>query len=562
MTKFRSLRILAIAACGLALLILLGVFGLSASYVYLDPALPSDASMRNVQMQVPLRVYTRSGDLIAEIGAERRIPASYAQIPLVLKHAFLAAEDDRFFQHHGIDYLGLLRAIVVDIETGQKMEGASTITQQAARNMFLTLDKTWRRKLEEAFLTYRMEDEFTKQQIFGMYLNVIFFGERAYGVAAAAQTYFGKPLDELTVAEAATLAGLPQAPSRYDPIIHPKLARARRSYVLRRMQVLGYLTAAAAAAANAAPVDASRHGPPISVEAEYTAEMVRQDMLRRFGPSAETAGYQVYTTLDGRLQAAANRAVRVGLIEYDRRHGYRGPVGHVRLGAALDPERLGADLDAYSAVGILRPAVVVSVADRSARVFVKGIGFEPIGWDGLSWARRARGHQSLGPAPKSAGDVVSPGDVVYVATDGKQTQLAQIPRAQAALVALDPTDGAIAALVGGFDYFASKYNRAVDAKRQPGSGFKPFLYSAALDDGFTPGSILLDEPIVVDNRGMEAAWRPENDGGTFEGPIRLREALAWSRNLASIRLLRRVGIAQVTSYAARFGFDPRQLPQN
>ncbi|MGH8227807.1 MAG: penicillin-binding protein 1A, partial [Steroidobacteraceae bacterium] len=223
---------------------------------------------------------------------------------------------------------------------------------------------------------------------------------------------------------------------------------------------------------------------------------------------------------------------------------------------------LGADLDAYSAVGILRPAVVVSVADRSTRVFVKGIGFEPIGWDGLSWARRARGHQSLGPAPKSAGDVVSPGDVVYVATDGKQTQLAQIPRAQAALVALDPTDGAIAALVGGFDYFASKYNRAVDAKRQPGSGFKPFLYSAALDDGFTPGSILLDEPIVVDNRGMEAAWRPENDGGTFQGPIRLREALAWSRNLASIRLLRRVGIAQVTSYAARFGFDPRQLPQN
>ncbi|MGH8229062.1 MAG: transglycosylase domain-containing protein, partial [Steroidobacteraceae bacterium] len=368
MTKFRSLRILAIAACGLALVILLGVFGLSASYVYLDPALPSDASMRNVQMQVPLRVYTRSGDLIAEIGAERRIPASYAQIPLVLKHAFLAAEDDRFFQHHGIDYLGLLRAIVVDIETGQKMEGASTITQQAARNMFLTLDKTWRRKLEEAFLTYRMEDEFTKQQIFGMYLNVIFFGERAYGVAAAAQTYFGKPLDELTVAEAATLAGLPQAPSRYDPIIHPKLARARRSYVLRRMQDLGYLTAAAAAAANATPVDASRHGPPISVEAEYTAEMVRQDMLRRFGPSAETAGYQVYTTLDGRLQAAANRAVRVGLIEYDRRHGYRGPVGHVRLGAALDPERLGADLDAYSAVGILRPAVVVSVADRSTRV--------------------------------------------------------------------------------------------------------------------------------------------------------------------------------------------------
>jgi len=545
------------------LVALLGVFGLSLSYVYLEPSLPSTTAMRNVELQVPLRVYTSGGDLIAQIGEQHRIPVPYAEIPLIVKQAFLAAEDDRFFQHHGFDYLGVLRAIAVDISTGQRTEGASTITMQAARNMFLTLDKTWRRKLEEAFLTYRMEHTFTKDQIFGLYLNKIFFGERAYGVAAAAQTYFGESLAQLTVAQAATLAGLPQAPSRYNPIVNPKFARARRAYVLRRMRALGFISPAVAAAANAAPIDAVDHGSVYDVEANYVAEMVREEMISRYGERAETAGYQVYTTIDGRLQAAANRAVRLGLIEYDRRYGYRGPVGHIDLGPGTDAERLEALLDPYPTVGLLKPAVVESVGNRSAEVFVKAFGPQGVSWDGLSWARKYRSGGAPGPAPQSAADVVAPGDVVYVVTDGgPDAQLAQVPQAEAALVALDPDDGAIAALVGGFDFFANKFNRAIQAERQPGSGFKPFLYSAALDDGFTPASILLDEPIVLDGPGIEGSWRPENDGHNFLGPIRLRVALEWSRNLASIRLLQQIGIPYATQYATRFGFERQQLPQN
>jgi penicillin-binding protein 1A len=542
---------------------LLGAFGLALSYVYLEPSLPSATAMRNVELQVPLRIYTSSGDLIAEIGEQHRIPVPYGEIPLVVKQAFLAAEDDRFFEHHGFDYLGVLRAIAVDISTGQRTEGASTITMQAARNMFLTLDKTWRRKLEEAFLTYRMEHTFTKEQIFGLYLNKIFFGERAYGVAAAAQTYFGEPLSQLTVAQAATLAGLPQAPSRYNPIVNPIYARARRTYVLRRMRALGFISPAVAAAANAVPIDAVDHGSVYDVEANYLAEMVREEMLRRYGERAETAGYKVYTTIDGRLQAAADRAVRLGLIEYDRRYGYRGPIGRIDLTAGTDAERLEALLDPYPAVGVLKPAVVESVESQSAEVFVKAMGPQHVSWSGLAWARKYQGGGPPGPAPKSAAEVVAPGDVVYVVTDGEHgAQLAQVPQAQAALVALDPDDGAISALVGGFDFFANKFNRAIQAERQPGSGFKPFLYSAALDDGFTPASILLDEPIVMDGPGAEAAWRPENDGHDFLGPIRMRVALEWSRNLASIRLLQQIGIPYATSFATRFGFTPQELPQN
>jgi len=590
--KRKTFRLLLLAAGSVTLLALFAIVGLSACYVYLEPSLPSIESMRSVELQVPLRVYTRDGALIAQIGEERRIPVRYEQIPQIVKEAFLAAEDDRFFQHHGFDYLGLLRAITVDVTSGQlKAQGASTITQQAARNMFLTLDKTWRRKLEEAFLTYRMEHAFSKEQIFGLYLNVIFFGERAYGVAAAAQTYFGKSLDELSLAQVATLAGLPQLPSRYDPIINPHLAQARRSYVLRRMRDLRYITPVEAAAANAAPIDASEHGPPYEVEAAYIGEMVRQQMLRRFGPRAETAGYEVYTTIDSRLQAAADRAVHSGLIDYDRRYGYRGPSGHVEIAAAPEADDLEDALDRYPSVGPLEPALVVSVGDRSARVYVKGTGFEMLGWDGLDWARPARNGSSPGPAPKNAADVIARGDVIYVADRGdldatatgqplaKDTQsgspadsasapggtdleLAQVPAAQAALVSLDPTDGGVAALVGGFDFFTNNYNRAVQARRQPGSGFKPFYYSAALDDGFTPASMLLDAPIVMDDPSLEQVWRPENSHHDFRGPIRMREALIWSRNLASIRLLRQMGIKYAIDYATRFGFPREDMPQN
>lgn len=542
---------------------LLGVYLYACSYLYLEPSLPTSAQMRNVELKVPLRIYTSTGDLIAQIGEQQRTPVRYDQIPPLVREAFLAAEDHRFFQESGISFVGIARSAIVDLIAGKKVQGGSTITQQAARNVFLTLDKTWRRKLQETFVTFEMDHEFTKQEIFQLYLNVIFFGQRSYGVAAAAQTYFGKSLDQLTVAEAATLAGMPQAPSYYNPIIHPHLAAARRSYVLQRMLDLGYIDAATAEAANHSPMDASAHAPHIDVSAPYVAEMVRQQMEQWYGPAAETAGYRVYTTIDGRLQSIANRAVQLGLIEYDRQQGWRGPVGRTVLAANVTPAQLEQLVDEYTPIGILSPAVVVTLGTQSAEVYVRSRGFANVDWSGLSWARKALAGQMLGPAPKTAADVIARGDVVYVlADDTGHAELAQVPQAQSALVALDPEDGAIAALVGGFDYFSNKFDRATQAQRQPGSGFKPFYYSAALEDGFTPASTLLNAPVVVGGDGLESTWRPENDTRSFSGPVRLRVALAHSMNLVSIRLLRALGLPYVSQYVSRFGFNPKTLPQN
>src|SRR5215471_3789486 len=420
--KWNWFRIGAIVAGIVMLFTLLGGYALACSYVYLVPSLPSIESMRNVELQVPLRVYTRSGALIAQIGEQRRIPVTYDQIPELVKHAFIAAEDERFFEHHGIDYFGVVRAVLVDFISGDKTQGASTITMQAARNMFLNLDKTYRRKLQETFVTYRMEHAFTKQEIFGLYLNVIFFGQRSYGVAAAAEAFFGKTLDKLDVAEAATIAGVPKAPSRYNPIVDPELATQRRAYVLRRMRELGFIDATTAEAANKEPMGARAHAPLYEVEAPYVAEMARLELRQRFGPSAESTGYKVYTTIDGRLQTAANRAVRVGLIEYDRRHGWRGPLGHAELPESKEDEKYEALLDEYSTVGgVLNPAIVVATTEKTARVFVKGHGLAQVGLDGIGWAQKEGG-----PAPKSTSDVVVPGDVVYVVTDGRGiAQIAQ-----------------------------------------------------------------------------------------------------------------------------------------
>jgi penicillin-binding protein 1A len=561
--KWNYFRIVgAVAAC-VTSITLLAAYALVCSFVYLSPTLPTPQAMRSVEFQVPLRVYSRTGALIAQIGEQRRIPATYDQVPELVKHAFLAAEDDRFFEHHGIDYIGVVRAVLVDTLSGHKTQGASTITMQTARNVFLTLDKSYRRKLQETFVTYEMEHEFSKEEILGLYLNVIFLGQRAYGVTAAAETYFGKSLDELTVAEAATLAGLPKAPSQYNPIANSQFATARRAYVLRRMLDVGFIDAATAEAANKEPMQARAHAPLFDVEAPYIAEMARLQVRQQFGPAAETAGYKVYTTIDGRLQAAANRAVRIGLIEYDRRHGYRGPVGHVNAVPEGRPEQLDNLVDEYSTTGILSPAIVVSVADKAVRVYVKGRGLAQIDWDGLSWARRTPANgDALGSPPKTASDVVAKGDVVYVVANNGVAQLAQVPEAQSALVSLDPEDGAISALVGGFDYFSNKYNRVIQARRLPGSGFKPFLYSAALENGFTPASVLLDAPVVLEGDGIEASWRPENSHGEFSGPMRLRDALVKSRNLVSIRLLRELGTSYTIDYITRFGFDKRALPQN
>jgi len=355
----------------------------------------------------------------------------------------------------------------------------------------------------------------------------------------------------------------PTAPNTGSRCVNPQLAAGRRSYVLGRMRVLGYIDAATADAAMHEPVLARAHAPLFDVEAPYIAEMARLEVRQRFGANAESAGYKVYTTIDGRLQADAVRAVRIGLIEYDRRHGFRGPVGHVQIAADGKPEQLDELVDEYASVGNLLPAVVVSVTPKIVRIYTRGRGFAQIEWDGLSWARKAGSNETVGPAPKSADEIVARGDIVYVVADASgHAQLAQVPAAQSALVALDPEDGGIAALVGGFDYFTNKYNRVTQAKRLPGSGFKPFLYSAALENGFTPASTLLDAPFVLEGRGIESSWRPENSHGEFGGPTRLREALVRSRNLVTIRLLRDLGTTYAMDYVTRFGFDKRILPQN
>ncbi len=561
--KIGTLRIASAALLGAAGLVLLAAYALIASFLYLEPSLPTVDAMATGSLPVPLRIYTGSGQLIAQIGEKRRVLVAYEDIPVLVREAFVAAEDQRFFTHHGFDYSGVLRAALVDLTSGDFSQGASTITMQAARNMFLTFDKTIRRKLQEIFLTYRMEHEFTKEQILSTYLNVIFLGQRSYGVAAAAETYFGKPLEQLSVAEAATLAGIPQAPSRFNPITNPKAAQSRRRYVLQQMQKLNDIDAATAQRAAAEVVSARDHGILSEIEAPYVAEMARADLVSRFGEDAVNAGYRVYTTIDGRLQTAADRAVRIGLIEYDRRHGFRGALRQIKLDEHATVATLESALGETGEIGDLLPAVVVSLSAQAARVYVRSQGYAEIDWDGLSWARRRISETRAGANPKHAEDVLQRGDVVYVVSNGHgEAQLAQLPEAQGALVALDPNDGAIVSLVGGFDYFDNKFNRVTQARRQPGSGFKPFLYSAALENGFTPATIVMDAPIVYDDSGQEKMWRPENVEKGFDGPMRLREGLVFSRNLVTIRVVRELGVDTAIDYAAKFGFSPTDMPKD
>ena len=558
-------RIAIFSVAALASLGLVAAYAIACTYVYLNPSLPTVEAMKSAELQVPLRVYTTSGELIAQIGEQRRTPVRYADIPERVKQAFIAAEDDRFFQHGGFDYAGIIRSLLVNALPGSNLQGASTITMQTARNLFLSQDRKWRRKLQEVFLTYRLEREFSKEEILGLYMNVIYFGQRSYGVAAAAETYFGKKLPDLSLAEIATLARIPQSPSRANPIRNPELSAQRRLYVLRRMQELKFISAADAEAASRETVRSRVFAPLYEVEAPYVAEMVRLEVLRRFGAEAQNQGYKVFTTIDSRLQQAANHAVRLGLVDYDRRRGWRGAQARVTLAGGEDATRLAAITEEYPSVGELAPAVVIDVAAQSARVFVRGRGLQTLPWEGLAWARRAQGENLLGPAPKSAGEIIARGDVVYVIENGGRTELAQVPEAEGALVALDPKDGGIVSLVGGFDYFdkgLGKFNRVTQARRQPGSGFKPFLYSAALENGFTPSSVIMDAPVVIDDPSMEEAWRPENSSGNFGGPTRLREALVKSRNLVSIRLLQAMGLKPAIDHATRFGLTRDAMPRN
>jgi penicillin-binding protein 1A len=533
------------------------------AYVYLKPALPDVDSLRDIQLQVPLRVYTRDGKLIAAIGEQRRIPVRYEQIPKKLIQAFLATEDDRFFRHHGVDWQGILRAAVANLKAGGIRQGASTITMQVARDMFLTPRRDMKRKMSEIYISLLMETEFTKEEIFSLYVNKIFLGQRAYGVGAAAEVYFGKSLDQLTVAEMATLAGIPTAPSVVNPVASAEAATVRRAHVLGRMLELNYITQAEYDEAKNSPMESRLHGASVEVEAPYVAEMVRNDMQAKYGDGVYTAGYKVFTTLDSRLQAAATVALRTGLLEYDRKHGWRGAKAKVDLSKGTNPANMDAELEDFPVIGGLKPAIVQKVEARSAQVYVKGLGVVTLPWEKLSWARRELPDETMDRWPTQASEIFARGDVIYTVGQTADSLLfVQVPEAQSALASVDPKDGAVVALVGGFDYFQSKYNRVTQARRQPGSSFKPFIWTAAFDKGYTPASIVLDAPIVFDATGTEQAWRPGEDTGKFYGPMRLREALVMSRNLVSIRLMREIGPEYTWDYVSRFGFDESQLPHN
>jgi penicillin-binding protein 1A len=538
----------------------MSVMALAIAYLYIGPQLPNIEKLQDVRYSVPLRVYTHDGLLMAEFGEQRRRPVSYEDIPERAIQAILAIEDDRFFEHPGIDYQGLIRAGLDVIRTGKKRQGGSTITMQVARNFFLSREKTYLRKLKEIFLALKIEKSLSKQEILELYLNKIYFGQRAYGIGAAARVYYGLPLDELSLEQIAMIAGLPKAPSANNPVSNPKRALQRRNYVLKRMYVLNKIDSQTYLDAVKQVDNASIHAATIDIQAPYVAEMVRNELVQRYGEEVYRLGYQVTTTIDSRLQRAANQATVTALLAYDRRHGYRGVERQVDLVAEASEADWEAALVGFESVGGLLPGLVVSVEDQTARVFVRDYGIVDLDWDSLSWAKPYKEVNQQGKAPKTAADILKPGDIIRLESlPESRWQLARVPEVEGALVSLRPNDGAVIALTGGFNFFNSKFNRAIQAMRQPGSSFKPFIYSAALEKGYTAASIFNDAPVVFEDPSLETTWRPENYSGKFYGPTRMRVALVKSRNLVSVRLLRAIGAKYAANYAKRFGFPAEQI---
>ncbi len=561
MKKFKKL--LKISFKGLLLLYLFGSFVVFGVYLYFTPDLPSTQVLKNVQFQVPLRIYTEEGALMGEFGEKKRQPVRFEQIPPQMIKALISAEDSRFFEHPGVDYQGLMRAAWMLLTTGQKAQGGSTITMQVARNFFLTREKTYTRKIREILLALKIERELTKNEILELYLNKIYFGNRAYGVATAALVYYGKNLEALSLPEMAMIVGLPKAPSTFNPIANAERALIRRNYVLRRMHALTYINDETYENAIAKPVTAQLHRQAAEVEAPYVAEMVRKYMVEQYGDDAYSAGYKVTTTLTQPLQEAANQALQQALFDYDERHGYRGPIKHLDWIDNASPQEWQKYVSKITSIGPLKPALVTKIEEQNVHLFFNEEKNGVINWDNMKWARKYLSHNRRGPAPQTADDILKVGDIVMVTqADNDDWRLAQAPTVSGSLVSLSPENGAVRALVGGFSFYQSKYNRVTQAKRQPGSSFKPFIYSSALENGFTAASLINDAPVVFDDPGIEAAWRPENYSGKFFGPTRLREALIHSRNLVSIRLLRSVGVSTALKHISNFGFDTTRLPRD
>jgi penicillin-binding protein 1A len=536
------------------------------TYLHFRSELPSIANLQEIQLQVPMRVFSADNQLIAQYGEKRRDPVAYEDIPEDMIHAFLAAEDQHFFRHYGIDPIGLGRAVISLALTGKKRSGGSTITMQVARNYYLTRKRTFTRKIREIFLALHIEQELSKEKILELYLNKIYLGHRSYGIKAAAQVYYGKPLEELTLAETAMIAGLPKAPSNYNPVTNPKRAVQRRNYVIQRMLSLNYINKEQAEIALGSPVTASLHRAKIQLEAPYLAEMVRDQLVSEFGTDAYTGGINVFTTITAKMQQAADHGLRKALEDYDRRHGWRGAEKHFES-LPKEPEALDQLLADTRKIQTLIPAIVTQVEDKKAEVYIGNTQYLSIDWKGLKWARPYVDESHRGNKPKTASDILSVGDLVRITErrdkeDNSYWQLTQIPAVSGALISINPKNGAINALVGGYDFYSSKFNRAIQAKRQPGSGFKPIIYSAALEAGYTAASLINDAPVVMEANGDDDTWRPENYSGKFYGPTRLRWALTKSRNLVSIRLLRAMGISHALEHAQRFGFDPDTLPHS
>lgn len=592
----------------------LGVSSIIALYFYIKPDLPDVSTLKTVQLQTPMKVFSQDGELISQFGEKRRIPVTIDEVPPLLVKAFLATEDNRFYEHPGIDPIGIVRAASVMIMTGERKQGASTITQQVARNFFLTREKTFIRKIKEIFLAWHIEQKLTKDEILTLYLNKIPLGYRSFGIGSAAQVYYGKTLDELTLAQMAVIAGLPKAPSALNPIRSPKRAKARRSVVLSRMYAEKYITKDEMQAANQAPITGRYHGAEITLSAPYLAEMVRSQMVEEYGEEqAYTQGLNVYTTISKELQQAAETALINNLLGYDLRHGYRGPAGRAWPKSLEEDESavdnndltnaLTADEELETSLALenelatpestnttpspelshdeivaylknkpnyrpLTSAVITAVREFDVDAVLQNGQKTTITWDNLKWARPFISDKKQGPEPTTANDILSAGDMVWLRPNSKSTtdkpiwMLGQLPDASSALVALDSHNGAISALVGGFNYKQSKFNRVTQAKRQIGSNIKPFIYSAALNQGKTLASLINDAPINQWDRSMGMAWRPKNSPPVYNGPTRIRLGLAQSKNVMSVRLIREVGLSNAINYMTRFGFKKSELPKN
>ncbi|MFA3791814.1 penicillin-binding protein 1A [Aliiglaciecola sp. SL4] len=580
MKYIKLLLIMSIAA------FLLGTIAIVGMYYYIKPDLPSVDVLKDVRLQTPMKIYTQDGKLISQFGVKRRIPLKLDEVPQSLINAVLAIEDSRFYEHPGIDPIGLARAFVNLVLTGERGQGGSTLTMQLARGFFLTRDKTYIRKIKEIFIAWHMEGLLTKDEILALYLNKIELGHRAFGFGAAAQVYYGKAVNELSLAEVATIAGLPKAPSTLNPIASPERSKARRRVVLLRMLDEEYITRAEFDQANNEPVISKRHGAEIQLDAPYLADLIYNEMVELYGKEeAETGGYQVFATAPSDLQFAAQTAVIRNLHDYDERHGYRGPI-RVLWGEQEDAQEQNNSQDintelvpldsepwdetqmlevlaAYPKIGVLNPVVVTKVNETSFDVFNAQGEYQTIEWQGMHWARSYIDDNRQGKDPKTAGDIVAQGQLIWIRQNEEGIwKLSQLPTVSGAFVALDPNNGAVQAVVGGYSFYQSQFNRATQAKRQVGSNIKPFIYSAAIEQGYTLASIINDAPINQWDASTGTAWRPQNSPAVYDGPIRMRVALGKSKNVVSVRLLRAIGINAAVDHLSKFGFDRSEIPKD